>query len=254
MKAMILAAGLGTRLRPLTNDRPKALVTIAGRTMLEITLARLRAAGVNAVIVNAHHFADQIEGFLKGREDFGMRVEVSHESDLLDTGGGLKNAACFFQVPDPDSGPNRDAPFIVHNVDVISTIDLKHMIRAHNESGALATLAVAKRDSSRQLIFDEANLLCGRRAGRDAEVELVRPAQQTQQLAFSGIHIISPRIFSLMHESGAFSIIDAHLRLAADGEKISAFCCDQYYWRDLGRPESIAAAESDIASRIVSID
>jgi NDP-sugar pyrophosphorylase family protein len=244
MKAMVLAAGLGTRLRPLTGDRPKALVTVAGRNMLEIVLARLRAAGVTEVIVNAHHFADQIEQFLTGGENFGMRVEISREAELLDTGGGLKHAAWFFL----EDGPDREAPFIVHNVDVISTIDLTRMIRAHTESFALATLAVAARDSSRQLILDQDGLLCGRRAGRDAHPELARPAKQTSQFAFSGIHVISPRIFSLMHESGAFSIIDAYLRLAAEGEKILAFRTDEYYWRDLGKPESIAAAERDFLS------
>jgi NDP-sugar pyrophosphorylase family protein len=250
MKAMVLAAGLGTRLRPLTDDRPKALVTVAGRTMLEIVLARLRAAGVTEVIVNAHHFADQIEQFLKGREDFGMRIEVSREAELLDTGGGIKHAAWFFL----EDGPDRDAPFVVHNVDVISTIDLARMVRAHAESAALATLAVAARDSSRQLIFNADGFLCGRRVGRDAEPQLVRPAEQTEQLAFSGIHVLSPRIFGLLKESGAFSIIDAYLRLAAAGEKIAAFRADEFYWRDLGKPESIAAAERDGASGVVAVD
>lgn len=243
MKAMVLAAGLGTRLRPLTDDRPKALITVAGRTMLEITLARLRAAGVTEVIVNAHHFADQIEQFVKGRKDFGMRIEISREAGLLDTGGGIKHAAWFFL----EHGPDRDAPFIVHNVDVISSIDLARMIRAHSESNDLATLAVAARDSSRQLIFDEDGLLCGRRVGRDALPQIVRHAQQTHQFAFSGIHVISPRIFALLNESGPFSIVDAYLRLAAGGEKIAAFRSDEYYWRDLGKPESIARAERDIA-------
>jgi len=249
MKAMVLAAGLGTRLRPLTDDRPKALVTVAGRTMLEITLERLRAAGVTEVIVNAHHFAGQVEQYLKSRKDFGMRIEISREAELLDTGGGIKKAAWFFLEDVPD----RDAPIIVHNVDVISSIDLARMVRAPVESGALATLAVAERESSRQLIFDKDGVLCGRRAGRDAEPEIVRPVEQMQLLAFSGIHVISPRIFGLLRETGAFSIIDTYLRLAADGEKIAAFRADEYYWRDLGKPESIAAAERDIASGTVAL-
>jgi NDP-sugar pyrophosphorylase family protein len=244
MKAMILAAGLGTRLHPLTNDRPKALVTVAGRTMLEIALTRLRSAGVTEVIVNAHHFSDQIEQFIKGRGASGVRVEVSREETLLDTGGGIKHAAWFFL----EDGRDHDAPFIVHNVDVISTIDLTRMIRTHTESNALATLAVAARESSRQLIFDQDGLLCGRRPGRDAQPEFTRTAQQTQELAFSGIHVISPRIFVLMPETDAFSIIDVYLRLAAAGEKIAAFRADEYYWRDLGKAESIAAAEQEIAN------
>jgi NDP-sugar pyrophosphorylase family protein len=175
-----------------------------------------------------------------------MRVEISREAELLDTGGGIKHAAWFFL----EDGPDRDAPFIVHNVDVISTIDLARMIRTHNESDALATLAVAARESSRQLIFDQDGILCGRRAGRNLEPQLVRPAQQTYQFAFSGIHILSPRIFSLLNVTGAFSIIDAYLRLAAEGEKIAVFRADEYYWRDIGKPESIAAAERDRAKAV----
>jgi NDP-sugar pyrophosphorylase family protein len=254
MKAMILAAGLGTRLRPLTDGRPKALVAIAGRTMIEIALTRLRAAGVTSVIVNAHHFADQIESFLKGREDWRIRIEVSREAEPLDTGGGLMHAAWFFLEPCSKSGPDCNAPFIVHNVDVISSIDLARMIRTHLEGNALVTLAVAARQSSRQLIFDENGQLCGRRAGRCAPPETVRPARQTCDLAFAGIHVISPRIFSLMHERGAFSIIDEYLRLAAEGEKIAAFRADEYYWRDLGRVESISAVERDIASGVVKLN
>ena len=155
MKAMILAAGLGTRLRPLTNDRPKALVTVAGRTLLEITLARLRSFGVDEVIVNAHHHAQMIVDYLKANGNFGMRIEVSREQELLDTGGGLKKAAHFFL----DSLQN---PFILHNVDVLSTIDLGRMMRFHTERAALATLAVQERESSRYLLFDEQAQLCGR--------------------------------------------------------------------------------------------
>ncbi|HME57185.1 MAG TPA: sugar phosphate nucleotidyltransferase, partial [Terracidiphilus sp.] len=132
MKAMILAAGLGTRLRPLTGDRPKALVTIAGRTLLEITLSRLRSFGVTDVIVNAHHHAEMIVDYLKAH-DFGMRIEVSRERKLLDTGGGLKKAAHFFS-------DSRGEPFILHNVDVLSTIDLGEMMRFHTQRRALATL------------------------------------------------------------------------------------------------------------------
>jgi NDP-sugar pyrophosphorylase family protein len=241
---MVLAAGLGTRLRPLTDDRPKALVTVAGRTLLEITLARLRGFGVREVVVNAHHFADQIVEFL-AVHDFGMHIEVSREETLLDTGGGLKKAAWFFVR---DGG---DEAFPVHNVDVISGIDLAAMVRFHQEEGALATLAVAERAASRQLLFDEAGQLCGRRKG-DAAPEKCRPADEGLALAFAGIHVISPRIFGLMQEEGAFSIIDAYLRLAGEGEKILAFRADGAYWRDLGRPENVAAAERDVESGLVA--
>jgi NDP-sugar pyrophosphorylase family protein len=244
MKAMILAAGLGTRLRPLTDDRPKALVTLAGRTLLEIALTRLRAFGVREVIVNAHHYAEMIDETLKANDNFGMRIEVSRESELLDTGGGLKRAAHFFL----DSSGGLDQPFIVHNVDVISTIDLGRMMGFHAEQKALAALAVQDRESSRRLLFDEEGRLCGRHAGDRSQDELARPALAVQALAFSGIHVLSPRIFAKMTEEGAFSIIDAYLRLAAQGEKIVAFRADECYWRDLGRSENLLQAARDMES------
>ncbi|HVN94452.1 MAG TPA: nucleotidyltransferase family protein [Terracidiphilus sp.] len=244
MKAMVFAAGLGTRLRPLTNDRPKALVTIGGRTLLEVTLARLRSFGVNEAIVNVHHFADRIVDYLKANQNFGMRIEVSREDELLDTGGGLKKAAWFFLE---DAG-DKDEPFIVHNVDVLSTIDLAHMARFHAEQNALATLAVQLRESSRQLLFDEQGRLCGRRAGRDAEIEWAVSTRQFEPLAFSGIHVLSPRIFDGLPEEGAFSIIPAYLRIAAQGEKIVAFRANGSYWRDLGRPADLTEAEHDLAA------
>lgn len=246
MKAMILAAGLGTRLRPLTDDRPKALVEVAGRTLLEITLLRLREVGVRDVIVNAHHYAEKIVEYLKANDDFGMRIEVSREEELLDTGGGLKKAAHFFL----EAEGNPREPFILHNVDVISTIDLGRMVRFHTERDALVTLAVQDRETSRYLIFDESGLLCGRRAGRDGATEMVGPAEDVEALAFSGVHVISPLLFSKTEEEGAFSIIDAYLKLAGRGEKIAAFRADEYYWRDLGRLESVAQAARDIESGI----
>jgi NDP-sugar pyrophosphorylase family protein len=244
MKAMILAAGLGTRLRPLTNDRPKALVEVRGRTLLEITLARLRLFGISEVIVNVHHFAEMVIDYLKANHNFGMRVEISREVELLDTGGGLKKAAWFFL----EDSAGRDEPFVLHNVDVISTIDLARMMQLHNERQALATLAVQERETSRYLLFDEQLRLCGRRAGRDGKNELVRATARMEALAFSGVHVISPRIFSVMTEDGAFSIIPTYLRLAAQGENILGFRADEYYWRDLGRVENVIQAEQDVAS------
>jgi mannose-1-phosphate guanylyltransferase len=242
MKAMILAAGLGTRLRPLTNDRPKALVELAGRTLLEITLTRLRAFGIREVIINVHHFADSVVDYLKAHDDFGMRIEISREDVLLDTGGGLKKAGWFF-LKDSSSA---DEPFLLHNVDVISTIDFDRMVQAHKANHALATLAVQKRESSRQLLFDEHLQLCGRRAGRDREPEIVRPSQRLEQLAFSGIHVISPRLLAMLTEDDVFSIIMSYLRLAARMEKIQAFRTDEYYWRDLGRSEDLNQAAIDL--------
>ena len=246
MKAMILAAGLGTRLRPLTDNRPKALVEVGGRTLIEITLSRLRVFGVREVIINVHHFADMVVDYLKANDNFGMRIEVSREEVLLDTGGGLKKAAHFFLE---NSSPSDD-PFILHNVDVISTIDLARMVHFHAECRALATLAVQDRETSRYLLFDQRLQLCGRQAGRDQAPEMVRAAHPTQALAFSGIHVISPRLFKMLTEEGAFSIITSYLRLASQGESIAAFRADEYYWRDLGRAENVAQAELDLKHKV----
>jgi NDP-sugar pyrophosphorylase family protein len=215
MKAMVLAAGLGTRLRPLTDTRPKALVQIGGRTLLEITLERLRAFGIRDVIINVHHFSDMTIEYLKTKNDFGMHIQISREDVLLDTGGGLKKASWFFR--------DDTEPFVLHNVDVITTIDLRRMIQYHSDNRALATLAVHDRRTSRPLAFDEKLRLKGRGPG----------------FAFSGVHVISPRFLSLMTEDGVFSIIDSYLRLAAQGEKILGFRADEYEWRDVGRPEDL---------------
>jgi len=246
MRAMILAAGLGTRLRPLTNDRPKALVEIAGRTLLEITLCRLRDFGISEVIINVHHFADRVQDYLQAKRNFGMRIEVSREEVLLDTGGGLKKAAWFF-VENSD----RQEPFLVHNVDVLSTIDLGNLVRFHNRNQALATLAVQDRETSRYLLFDDRLRLCGRRAGREGEAELVRPVRSAEARAFTGIHVISPRIFARITQEGVFSIIDSYLSLSKGGESILAFPADGYYWRDLGRPENVAQAVRDLEREIL---
>jgi NDP-sugar pyrophosphorylase family protein len=271
MKAMILAAGLGTRLRPLTNHRPKALVAVAGRTLLEIALARLRAFGVREVIVNVHHFADQILGYLEANKNFGIRVEVSREEVPLDTGGGLKKAAWFFL----ESSADATQPFLVHNVDVLSSIDLAAMLRFHAQHNALATLAVQDRETSRYLLFDAQNHLCGPSGGSLPKAEalkaietstrrplagrketslsdtgLVHPARDIHPLAFCGIHVLSPRIFSMLREEGAFSIVHAYLRLAAQGENILGFHADGAYWRDLGRPENLTTAAHDLQSGI----
>src|SRR5258708_18435135 len=210
--------------------------------MLEITLARLRKFGVRDVIVNVHHFADMVVDYLKKNNNFGMRIEVSREDELLDTGGGLKKAAWFF-LDDPAT---HDEPFLVHNVDVLSTIDLRRMVEFHKENRALATLAAQDRETSRYLLFDQQNNLCGRRAGREGNPELVRSVQPTQALAFSGIHVISPRLLEMVKEAGAFSIITFYLRLASEGERIIAFRADEYSWMDLGRPEHVARAEKGL--------
>ncbi|MGZ4899266.1 MAG: nucleotidyltransferase family protein [Candidatus Angelobacter sp.] len=246
MKAMVLAAGLGTRLRPLTNDRPKALVEVNGRTLLEITLTRLRDFGIRDVIINVHHYADMVIDHVRAAGNFGLQIEFSREDVLLDTGGGMKQAAWFLS-----GSSSADEPFILHNVDIISTIDLRRMVRLHKENQALATLAVQDRKTSRYLLFDEQLQLCGRRLVKEEKTEMVRPAQQMAELAFTGIHVISPRIFPLLTEEGVFSIVPAYLRLAAQGESVMAFRADEYYWRDLGKPENIRQAEQDMKADIV---
>jgi NDP-sugar pyrophosphorylase family protein len=244
MKAMILAAGLGTRLRPLTDTRPKALVEVAGRTLLEITLARLSSLGVSEVIINVHHFADVILDYLKAHNNFGLHIEISREEQLLDTGGGLKKASWFFL----QDSACLDEPFILHNVDVISTIDFRRMLALHNAKHALATMAVQRRRSSRQLLFDSDLHLCGRQILQ--EQEIVRPSPRPQPFAFSGIHIISPRLLPLMQQEAAFSIIDTYLNLSARGENIVAFPADDAYWRDLGRPADLVQATQDLANGV----
>ena len=246
MRAMILAAGLGTRLRPLTENRPKALVEVGGRTLLEITLARLRSVGISDVIVNTHYFAGMVREYLERNKNFGMNVALSDEEVLLDTGGGLKKAAYFFL----EQSASSEEPFLLHNVDVISTIDFGQMLQFHTEHHALATLAVQDRKTSRYLLFQQDSELCGRRSASDSSVELVLPSQNVRALAFCGIHVISPRFLSMMTEKDAFSIIASYLRLAALGQKVIGFRADEYYWRDLGTPENVARAAEDLQQRI----
>jgi NDP-sugar pyrophosphorylase family protein len=255
MKAMILAAGLGTRLRPLTDTCPKALVEINGRTLLEITLTRLRTFGITEVIINVHHLAGQIIDYLHSKNNFNLRIEISREDDLLlDTGGGLKKASWFF-LEDPNL---LDEPFLLHNVDVLTTIDFTQMLQFHKDHQALATLAVQSRPSSRQLLFNESLQLRARqpiseRQGtasavpkNEKNVGASAPEAALLPLAFSGIHLLSPRLLPLLSEAGPFSIIDSYLRLASQSHPILAFRADEYYWRDLGRPSDLAQAAEDM--------
>jgi NDP-sugar pyrophosphorylase family protein len=238
MKAMVLAAGLGTRLKPITDSRPKALVEIDGRSLLQIALMRLRQYGIFDVIVNVHHFADMIVDYLRANDNFGMRIAISREDVLLDTGGGLKKAGWFFLEN------SSDEPFVLHNVDVISTVDLPQMVQFHLKKRALATLAVKSRETSRPLVFDSELQLCGR--GRSGDPTKV-------SLAFSGIHVISPRLIPMLHEKGPFSIITSYVELAGRGERILAFRADEYYWRDLGKPVDLRQAAEDIKAGLAQL-
>lgn len=231
MKAMIFAAGLGTRLRPLTATRPKALIEINQVPLLEIVIRRLLAVGVREIIINTHYLAGQIAAFLNAKNNFGVRIELSHEEELLDTGGGLQKAGYFF-----DDGK----PFFVHNVDVISNIDLMAIYRQHLAQDCLATLAVKARKTSRYFLFDEAGQLCGWKSLQENRVEVAHtPAGQIHELAFDGIHVISPELLQRMTETGAFSILKTYLRLAGEGEKICAYRTEGFYWQDVGKIEQL---------------
>lgn len=241
MKAMVLAAGVGSRLRPLTDSLPKALVEVGGAPMLEIVLKRLIAAGVDAAIVNTHHHPGQVEAFLRARRNFGIRIELSHEPELLDTGGGLKKAAWFLEGKDP---------FFVHNVDIYTDLDLSALCRAHRESGALATLAVQERPSSRYLLFDGRDRLCG--WGNEDKGRLAwagGPVAGARRLAFCGIHVVSPALLPRITETGAFSIFTPYVRLAGGGADIRAFPIGAAYCQDIGSAEKLEAARRRAAGR-----
>jgi NDP-sugar pyrophosphorylase family protein len=238
MKAMILAAGVGSRLRPLTDTCPKALIDINGVPMIEIVLRQLIKAGCAEVIINVFHLAEMIADFLRAKQNFGIRIELSRETELLDTGGGLKKVANFF-----DDG----RPFFLHNVDVLSNIDLNKMYDYHAKRNALATLAVQSRKTSRYFLFDENDMLCGWESVADNKKMLTKtPTGDAARLAFNGIHVISPEIFSRMSETGIFSINKTYLRLAGESEKILAFHMDEYYWRDIGRLENLEEIRKEI--------
>ncbi|MEO1624239.1 MAG: nucleotidyltransferase family protein [Bacteroidota bacterium] len=242
MKAMILAAGLGTRLRPLTNDRPKALVQVGGRPLLEIAIQRLAAAGCTGIIVNVHHFADQVINFLQGAEQrYGVPVHISDErTRLLETGGGLKKARWFLDGNDS---------FLLCNADILSNMDLAAFYQAHCGSGALATLSVRRRQTSRFLIFDSERVLHGWTNVKTGELKMSRATRgQFDLWAFSGIHAIHPALFQLMPEKEAFSIIDLYLE-AASQQRICAHPHDEDLWLDVGKPAALQQAE-EVLSQI----
>ncbi|HEX2091635.1 MAG TPA: nucleotidyltransferase family protein [Longimicrobiaceae bacterium] len=244
MDALLFAAGLGTRLRPLTDHTPKALVPVGGAPILERVARRVIAAGADRLIVNTHHLGEQIERYVEERGGWGVEVLFSREPEApLETGGGLLRAAPLFR---------RDAPFLAHNADILTDFPLREMYAAHLGSGALATLAVMERPSSRQLLFDDQGLLgrVDQRRGLDLRV---RPAGgEVRRLAFGGVHVISPEIFSRITETGVFSILDPYLRLAAEGERILPFRTDGSLWLDIGRPEQLEEANRVVAERALS--
>lgn len=242
MDAMIFAAGLGTRLAPLTDRMPKALVPVGGVPMLERVARRLIAAGADRLIINTHHFAEQIVAFVSERSGFGVEVRFSPEPEApLETGGGLRRAATLFR---------RDAPAMLHNADVWTDAPLEHMYRAHLARRPLATLAVMDRPASRYLYFDDIGL-CGRLDTRSAEETWARPPEGgVSRLAFCGIHVIEPALLDrpALHRDGAFSVIDVYLRLAAEGHALVPYSLDGWSWMDIGSPGRLAEAERFFAS------
>ena len=225
MKAMILAAGVGSRLRPLTDQIPKALIEVGGVPILEVLIRRLAQAGVREIILNLFHRSEQIVDFLKAKKYFGMRIEFSREDRLLDTGGGLKKAAWFF-----DDG----RPFFLHNADILTDLDLTQMVRFHIQGKNLITLAVRKRKTGRTFLFGPDGLLRGRQSPEGGVEWAGPPLESAERLAFDGIHVLSPNIFSKMNEEGVFPIHQTYLRLAGEGERIKAFLSNSSYWKTIG--------------------
>jgi MurNAc alpha-1-phosphate uridylyltransferase len=231
LKAMILAAGLGTRLMPLTAGIPKALVSINGVTLLEIAIRKLAREGFHDIIVNVHHHAGQVIEFINKNQFQGVNVSVSDESGLLlDTGGAILKARWFLDGKEP---------FLVHNVDIISDLSLQSVLTAHMAKGGLATLSVSHRQTKRYFLFDNILRLRGWTDTSSGEIKWAgNPVQRTQQLAFNGIHIINPEIFSLIKEEGKFSIINTYLELAND-HPIYGHVQAGKTWFDLGKPDQL---------------
>jgi NDP-sugar pyrophosphorylase family protein len=226
MKAMILAAGLGTRLKPITDKIPKALVEINGRTLLEILVTKLKSYNFNEIIINLHHFPEQVIDFIKQKNNFDIHIEFSHEENLLDTGGGLKQASWFF---------NDNQPFLVHNVDIISNIDFDALVDHHNSNQALATLAVSRRITSRYFLFNDKMYLSGWfNEFKNEKIPVDIEVYSCKKLAFSGVQIISPGTFDLMTETGAFSLVNCYLRLSKKF-KIIGFEHSPEKWFDVGK-------------------
>ncbi len=239
MDAMILAAGLGTRLRPLTDSCPKALVPVGGVPMLERVARRLVAAGADRLVVNVHAFADRIEALVRARDGFGAEVLLSREPDApLETGGGLLAARGFLR---------GDAPFFLHNVDVVTDLPLDALYAAHRGSAplaTLATLAVMDRPTSRRLLFDDRGLVGRTDDAKRLRCLARRPSGPVREVGFAGVHVLSPAILPRISERGAFPILDLYLRLVAEGGTIRAFRADGCLWIDVGRPADLARADA----------
>lgn len=234
-KAMIFAAGLGTRLKPFTDHHPKALALVNQKPLLQRNIEYLAGAGIKDIIINVHHFADQVTDFLESRNNFGLNISISHEmQEPLETGGGLKNAEWFFR--------DCTTPFIVMNADILTNMDLGKMYSFHRSKKGIATLAVTNRTSTRNLIFDENGLLVGWENINTGEQKISRPGGIHHKGAFSGVHLIEPALMGMIHRQGKFSIIDTYLELAKT-ENIFVFDHTGDEVVDVGKPESITKAE-----------
>ncbi len=232
MKAMIFAAGLGTRLRPITDRIPKALVHAGDKTLLQWVTEKMIRSGIRDVVINIHHFPDQIRAFLERNNNFGINIQFSDESDaILDTGGALLKAAPLL---------SGDEPILVHNVDVLSSISFRELLEVHQASGALATLAVRKRNTSRYLLFNPGMRLTGweNRATGEIREALPEEISGSRPLAFSGIQMISPEFLTLLKGEGKFSLIDAYLQLTRD-HPVLGFEDYSPFWYDLGKLENL---------------
>ncbi len=235
MKAMILAAGLGSRLKPFTDKHPKALAMVNGKTLLQRNFEYLKSYGISEIIVNVHHFHEQILSILKDYNGWGIDYQISDETDeVLETGGGLKKASPYFL--------QSQEPFILMNVDVLSDINLIRMIEAHQENKSLATLAVSERETSRYLLFNEQLKLCGWENIKTGEQKIKVPEPKLIRKAFNGLHIIEPSIFEMIEQEGKFSMIDVYLELCAS-QNIYAYEEINAKFMDVGKPESIERAE-----------
>ncbi len=236
MKAMILAAGLGTRLKPFTDHHPKALALVNGKSLLQRNIDYLISFGITDIIINVHHFAIQIEDAIQELKTNKIAITLSDESnEVLETGGGLKKASWFFK----DSAE----PFIVLNVDILTNLDLAKLAESHTNTKALATLAVSNRSTSRYFLFDENNCLSGWENINTTQKIITRPNGKLTRKAFSGLHIISPNIFDYMTQTGKFSMVEVYLDLSKD-HKISGFDQGDCKFLDVGKPESIIKAEA----------
>ena len=237
---MIFAAGLGTRLKPLTDHMPKALVSVAGKPMLEHVIEKLKASGFDEIVINIHHFGSQIVDFLKAKDNFGIRIWISDETEeLLDTGGGIKKASAYF-----------DEPFLVHNADILSNVDLKAMYDHHLKSDNDVTLLVSPRKTTRYLIFDENNHLQGW-VNKDTlqtkpEGFVYRPEVQ-KEYAFGGIHIISPTLFNYMGDewTGKFPLMDFYLKTCHEA-RLGNYVKEDLQLLDIGKQDTLAKAEEFI--------